>query len=45
MVLAACERRGLPVVTVMGGGYGRDITDTVDVYFATVTEALAYAPR
>ena len=45
MVLAACARRGLPVVTVMGGGYGRDITDTVDVYFATVTEALAYAPR
>lgn len=35
-VLAEIRRRGLPHVTVMGGGYGKDITDSVDVYEATV---------
>jgi acetoin utilization deacetylase AcuC-like enzyme len=36
MVLAMCSRDKLPVVTVMAGGYGRDINDTVDVHFDTV---------
>jgi acetoin utilization deacetylase AcuC-like enzyme len=35
-VLGALRRLGLPHVTVMGGGYGKDIRDSVDVYEATV---------
>jgi hypothetical protein len=40
MVFAALRARGVPWVTVMGGGYGKRIEDTVDVYEATVDEAL-----
>ena len=36
IVLGAVRRRSLPHVTVMGGGYGRDVRDTVDIYEATV---------
>ena len=36
IVLAMCSRDKLPVVAVMAGGYGRDLNDTVDVYFDTV---------
>ena len=36
IVLDAIRARGLPHVTVMGGGYGRNVEDTVDVYEATV---------
>lgn len=43
MVFAAVQQLGVPCVTVMGGGYGKDIADTVDVYFATVAAALAAA--
>lgn len=39
-VLGEIRRLGLPHVTVMGGGYGKDITDSVDVYEATVRETL-----
>lgn len=42
-VLGELRRRGLPHVTVMGGGYGRDVRDTVDVYEATVAVALGDA--
>lgn len=35
-VVAACRAHGVPFVTVMGGGYAREIADTVDVYEATV---------
>jgi acetoin utilization deacetylase AcuC-like enzyme len=38
-VFAACRRAGLPVAVTMGGGYGRDIDDSVDVHVATVREA------
>ena len=38
LVLGEIRRRGLPHVTVMGGGYGKDIRDSVDVYEATVAE-------
>ena len=38
LVLGDLRRRGLPHVTVMGGGYGKDIKDSVDVYEATVAE-------
>ncbi|MCK5941160.1 MAG: histone deacetylase, partial [Planctomycetes bacterium] len=39
LVLGELRRLGLPHVTVMGGGYGKHIDDTVDVYEATVAEA------
>jgi hypothetical protein len=35
------QQRRLPWVTVMGGGYGRVVDDTVDVYEATVAAAVA----
>lgn len=35
-VLGELRRRGVPHVTVMGGGYGKEIDDSVDVYEATV---------
>ena len=37
-LLGALRRLGLPHVTVMGGGYGKDIGDSVDVYEASVLE-------
>lgn len=40
LVVAACRERSLPFVTVMGGGYGSRIDDTVDVYEATVRSVL-----
>lgn len=40
VVLGAIRRRGLPHVTVMGGGYGVHIADTVDIYEATVQVAV-----
>lgn len=36
IVLDLCRTHRLPVVTVMAGGYGHDVNDTVDVYFDTV---------
>ena len=39
LVIGRLRRHGAPHVTVMGGGYGADITDTVDVYEATVRVA------
>lgn len=44
-VLGELSRRRLPHVTVMGGGYGRDMADSVDVYEATVEAALRAAPH
>ena len=41
MVFDELVCRRLPWVTVMGGGYGSEIADTVEVYAATVREALA----
>ena len=38
-VFAATRAAGLPVAVAMGGGYGRDVHDTVDVHVGTVTEA------
>ena len=35
-VVAMCRRRGIPVAVVMGGGYGRDIRDTVAIHLASV---------
>lgn len=42
-VFAYARQRGLPVAVAMGGGYGRQIQDTVDVHFQTVHCALQHA--
>ena len=39
MVYAACERWGLPVATVMAGGYAQNIDDIVDIHLQTITLA------
>jgi acetoin utilization deacetylase AcuC-like enzyme len=39
-VFAALRQHGVPWITVMGGGYGQRIEDTVDVYEATVRAAV-----
>jgi acetoin utilization deacetylase AcuC-like enzyme len=38
-VLAACRARGLPVATVLGGGYARDLARTVEAHANTIREA------
>ncbi|UCH18396.1 MAG: histone deacetylase [Burkholderiales bacterium] len=40
-VFAAARERGIPVAIAMGGGYGHDIADTVQVQANTWREALA----
>ncbi|MGD8478450.1 MAG: histone deacetylase, partial [Burkholderiales bacterium] len=39
MLFSACADLGLPVATVMAGGYARNIEDTVDIHFNTVQTA------
>lgn len=39
LVLEGCRAAGLPVAIVMGGGYSRDIDDTVDIHFQTIALA------
>ncbi len=36
LVVEACRSRGIPVAVVMGGGYGREIRDTVAIHLASV---------
>ena len=36
LVLRACYDRGVPVVTVMSGGYGKAISDTVEIHCNTI---------
>jgi acetoin utilization deacetylase AcuC-like enzyme len=36
LVFEFCRGAGLPVATVMSGGYGRELEDTVDIHLATV---------
>jgi acetoin utilization deacetylase AcuC-like enzyme len=38
-VLRECRRRGVPVATVMSGGYAADINDTVEIHCNTVRAA------
>ena len=45
MVLEACSRLGLATAVTMGGGYGHDINDSVEVYFQTVKAALEWSHR
>ena len=40
LVLRAMRESGLPVVTVLAGGYAKQLTDTVDIHLATIDEAL-----
>ena len=40
-VFEACAARGIPVVLTMGGGYGRDLEQTVSLQVATFRAALA----
>jgi len=35
-VLSECYEREVPVVTVMSGGYGKDIDDTVEIHCNTI---------
>ena len=35
-VLTECYEREIPVVTVMSGGYGEDISDTVEIHCNTI---------
>lgn len=37
-VFAACRRRGMPVVTVMAGGYAHDLAELVTIHVNTVVE-------
>lgn len=41
-VLAACRERNLPVATTMGGGYAKQIEDTVEAHCNTVRTALRF---
>ena len=43
MVFEYCRGAGLPVASSMAGGYARDIADTVDIHFATVSAAARLA--
>ena len=35
-VLRECYEREVPVVTVMSGGYGKDINDTIEIHCNTI---------
>ena len=43
LVLEGCREVGLPVVITIGGGYGKDIRDTVEVHVNTVRVASGFA--
>jgi len=35
-VLRECHEREIPIVTVMSGGYGKDINDTIEIHCNTI---------
>lgn len=41
-VIHTCRQRGIPLVTTMGGGYGKDMNDTVEGHCNTVRVALRF---
>jgi len=45
LVLNRCARDGIPVTVVMSGGYGREVSQTVDIHLATIRAAAARAPE
>ncbi len=42
-VIGTCRAVGIPVVTTMGGGYGKEISETVEGHCNTVRVALKFA--
>ncbi len=40
MVISGCARRGIPVVVTLGGGYAREVEDTVAIHVTTCRIAL-----
>jgi acetoin utilization deacetylase AcuC-like enzyme len=44
LVLELCYTAGLPVAIVMGGGYGKDVDDTVEIHLETIRIAAQFAP-
>jgi len=45
MVLRRCADRDMPVATTMGGGYARNVSDTVDIHFQTMKIATETARK
>ncbi len=45
LVYELCGRAGIPVATVMGGGYARRVEDTVQIHLQTVRTAVEAAAR
>jgi acetoin utilization deacetylase AcuC-like enzyme len=43
LVFECCAKEGVPVVVVMGGGYGARIDETVAIHYATVETAARFA--
>ncbi len=43
MVIAQCREVGIPVAITIGGGYGREISDTVAIHVRTARIAAAFA--
>jgi acetoin utilization deacetylase AcuC-like enzyme len=43
MIFNLCRAAGLPVAVTMSGGYARQVEDTVDIHFQTVTIASQYS--
>ncbi|MBK8316596.1 MAG: histone deacetylase [Acidobacteria bacterium] len=44
LVIANCRDRQIPVITTMGGGYAKDINDTVEAHCNTIRAALEFFP-
>ncbi len=42
-VLEACRARGIPVAVTLAGGYAMHLSDTVEIHYATVCEAVRAA--
>jgi len=42
-VLEACRTRGIPVAVTLAGGYAQRLSDTVEIHYATVCEAVRIA--
>jgi acetoin utilization deacetylase AcuC-like enzyme len=42
-VLEMCRHAGLPVAVVLAGGYGRHVTDTVDIHLQTIRITAQFA--
>ena len=45
LVLEGCERRGIPAVVTLGGGYARRLSDTVRIHARTCQVALQLARK